>query len=218
MGIFSLAAEKGARYLCVVLPFMAIAVAVALENLLSFEKYKKYILTLAVLASLLMFVQSLRIVMSSTDYEKAIDWVQLRDPNAGILSTQPLVEQLYVRNERMVQEAPRNLVDLINLYQQGFRYLIVDPQAYISWTKDKERFTYPLIDFMEFIVKNVPPVIVFDHLNSVLLERFVLDHNQNLTQSLKFLSNTSKEGFNRIRVFDIGQCLLLLKKQAMEKI
>jgi hypothetical protein len=216
MGVFSLAAEKGVRYLCVVLPFMAIAAAVAADHMLSIKKYKTYFLAFLIGALIFMMIQSWRLTVSHTDYEKAIRWVQSHDPNAGILSTQPLVEQLYVDHEQKVQECPKNLADLISLYQKGYRYLIFDPQAYVSWTKDEQRFSFVLIDFLEFIITKTPVLVAFEHFNPILLERFVLDHNQNLPQSLRFLGYANEEGLNRIQIYDIGQSLLLMKKQAME--
>ena len=52
----------------------------------------------------------------------------------------------------------KNLSDFVNLYKQGYHYLILDPQAYISWTKDTQRFSPPLIDYLQWIYDDVPPV------------------------------------------------------------
>ena len=214
MGIFSFAAEKGARYLCVVLPFMAIAAAGSADYFLSFNKIKKFSTLVILLSCIFMGVKSFQVMISTTDYPQAVNLVLNHDPKAKILSTQPLVEQLYVKNEENVKECPKNLMDFISLYQQGYRYLILDPQVYISWTKDTHRFSQPLIDFLEFINEKVPPKAVFLHLNKTLLERFVLDHNQNLGQSIIFLSESSRGNYGQIKIYDIGQCLMLLKQQA----
>ncbi len=208
MGMFSFAAEKGARYLCVVLPFMAIAAAVAVDYFLDLP-YKRYCMGLMVLSCVFMAIQSWKIVNSTTDYANAVRLILAHDPKAKILSTQPLTEQLFVENEDDIKECPKNLQGVIDDYQQGYHYLILDPQAYVSWTKDTQRFSPPLIDFLEFIHADVPPLAVLRHLNAVLLERFVLDHNQNLSQSIKFLNSAPRQGYGLIRIYNLGQCLSL---------
>ncbi len=216
MGIFSLAAEKGARYLCVVLPLMAIAAAVSFNYFLNHAKIKKYVLALGVLACLFMAIESLIIMLSRTSYEKAVHVVRKNDPQARILSTQSLVEQLYVQDETIIKECPKNLAEFIQLYTEGYRYLVMDPQVYISWTKDTQRFNPPLIDFLEFIQQNAKPIVTLDHLNPVMLKRFVLDHNQTLGLSIQFLNVSQRFNYGQIKIYDIGQCLVMLKQQALK--
>ncbi len=216
MGIFSFAAEKGARYLCVVLPLMAIAAAVVVDFFINLFHKKTYLAAAVVLACLLMGIESLKIAGIQTDYDKAVAVILKNDPNAGILSTQSLVEQLYVKDENRIRECPKNLSDFVVLYQAGYHYLILDPQAYISWTRDTQRFSPPLIDFLESIHKYVSPLVVLKHFNSLTLKRFVLDHNQNLSQSIKFLNVAEEEGFGQIRIYDIGQSLIFFKQQASQ--
>jgi len=215
MGIFSFAAEKGARYLCVVLPFLAMAAAVAAEYFLN-SSLKKYFIVVIIVACVCMSLESLKIAQSTTNYEKAVRIIVQHDPKAKILATQFLVEQLYVPNDKDIKECPKNLADFIQLYKEGYHYLILDPQVYISWTKDTQRFSPPLIDFLEFIHSYAPPLAVLEHFNGVLLKRFVMDHNQNLLQSIKFLNLPSQEDYRQIRIYDIGQCLELLKQQALQ--
>ena len=215
MGIFSFAAEKGARYLCVVLPLMAMAAAVSADWLLSLpgKKYYKIAITLA---CLFMVWRSLSIVNSGTEYAKAVHLVISHDPKAKIVSTQPLTEQLYVQNENDIKECPKDLAGFVGLYKQGYQYLILDPQAYISWTKDSQRFSPPLINFLEDIRTYVPPLASLVHLNPVLLERFVLDHNQNLLKSVSFLKKSTQQGYGQIQIYDISQCLIFLKQRATQ--
>jgi hypothetical protein len=217
MGGFTFAAEKGVRYLCVVLPLMAMAAAVAAEYFLNMAKEKKfYVAGFIVLACLAMTVQSFKIMNSKNDYAQAVQMVLEHDPKAGILSTQSLVEQLFVDDENQVKECPKNLGDVIELYKQGYHYLILDPQVYISWTKDGQRFSPPMIDFLQSIYDHVPPVAVLNHLDPVLLRRFVLDHNQNILQSLKFLRMSAQNEYGQIRIYNLGQALMFLKQQASE--
>jgi hypothetical protein len=215
MAGFSLAAEKGARYLCVVLPLMAIAAAVSVDYFWNLNKQRVYLIGFIVLACLMMSIESSQIVNAQNDYAQAVYLVSAHDPKAGIVSTQALVEQLYVDNDHMIQECPKNLADFMELYKQGYQYLILDPQAYISWTKDTHRFSPPLIDFIQTIEDHVQPVAILNHLNPLLLKRFVLDHNKNLVQSIRFLSEAGEKGYGKIRIYHIGQALMLLKQQAL---
>ena len=89
---------------------------------------------------------------------------------------------------------PNDLYSLVDLYKQGARYLILDPQAYISWTADGRRFSPPLDDFLEITLKNVTPLQTFPHLNNILLNRFVLDHNEQILDSITFLSHAQVRG------------------------
>jgi hypothetical protein len=213
MLIFSFAAEKGARYLCVVLPFMAVAAAVVIDD--CWERYVKkraWVLTAGILAVMNMIYFSGAIATARTDYENAVQFVIGQDPQAVIVSTQPLVEGLFSANENQIVACPRDLFSLVNLYKQGARYLILDPQAYISWTADGRRFSPPLIDFLEITLKAVAPIQTFSHLNKMLLTRFVLDHNEQILDSVKFLSVARSEEYGKIRVYDLGSIFSVLQR------
>jgi hypothetical protein len=216
MAGFTLAAEKGARYLCVVLPFMAIAAAVIVEYLLRHSKKEMYVWALAGITCLTMAIESVQIVMARNDYQLAVQAVVKNAPESGILSTQAVLEQLYVSQESKIKECPKNLGDFIDLYKQGYHFLILDPQAYISWTKGHYRFRPPLIDFLQSIYDQVPPIMTLDHLNPLMLKRFVLDHNKNLGQSLKFLSQSQEQGYGKIRIYPIAPALMVLQERALK--
>jgi hypothetical protein len=213
MLIFSFAAEKGARYLCVVLPFMAAAAAVAVDECWQrFIKLRAVIITVGILAVVSMVYQSGSIAWARTDYDQAVQFITDHDPQAVIISTQPLVEGLFLNDQNQIIPCPHDLYTLGSLYKQGARYLIVDPQAYISWTNDGRRFSPPLNDFLEVVLNDVKPLQIFPHLNKVLLNRFVLDHNEQLLDSIKFLSVASSEGYGKIRVYDLGSVFLALQR------
>jgi len=93
---------------------------------------------------------------------------------------------------------------LLGFYKQGARYLIEDPQAYISWTADGRRFSPPLDGFLETALKKAKPIGTFPHLNNFLLQRFVLDHNEQILDSIKFLSLAPSAEFGKIRIYDLG--------------
>ncbi len=204
MLMFSLPAEKGARYLCVVTPFMAMAVAALVVAL--FEKTKTVSIVLSVLLISSLFYKSFQIVQSRSAYGPAMAFLNERDPNARVLSTQPWIELLYAKDKKSVYETPHQINGLFALYSNGFRYLILCPQTYISWTKDGNRFTEDLENYLPFFQFNVKPINVFEHLNQVMLERFVFEHNENLRRSIKFL-NSSDSHLGEIRIYDIKQGL-----------
>ena len=144
------------------------------------------------------------IALARTDYEKAVHFIIDHDPQAVIISTQPLVEGLFLADDKRIVACPNDLNSLVNLYKQGARYLILDPQAYITWTNNGRRFSPPLLDFLEMTLKGVEPLANFPHLNKILLNRFVLDHNEQISDSIKFLSVAQSEGYGKIRVYDLG--------------
>jgi len=208
MLMFSFAAEKGARYLCVVLPFLAAAAAVVADDCWQrYAKARRWLLMVGALAFVGMVYLSGSIAMARTDYDKAVQFITGQDPQAEILSTQPLVEALFVTDEKKIIPCPNNLYLLLSAYKQGARYLILDPQAYITWTNDGRRFSPPLDDFLETVLKDVQPLQIFPHLNNILLTRFVLDHNEQIVDSLKFLSVAKSEEYGKIRIYDLESIL-----------
>lgn len=205
MLIFSFAAEKGARYLCVVLPFVATGAALVIDDCWHrFAKARVWVFTVGTLAAMGMIYLSGSLAMARTDYETAVHFITDQDPQAVIVSTQPLVEGLYMSDEKKIFPCPNDLYSLMGLYKQGARYLILDPQAYISWTTDGRRFSPPLYDFLQITLKNVQPIQVFPHLNNILLKRFVLDHNEQILDSIKFLSVARSEEYGKIRIYDLA--------------
>ena len=158
-----------------------------------------------------MLIKSFNIVLFRSSYRSAIESILARDPNAGFLVTQPEVLNLYINPAIRVLPAPRDLPTLMSLYARGYHYLIIDPQIYVSWTADGKRFTPQLIDYMNFIRIHVPARAEFTHMNHLMLERFVLDHNENLINSLRFL-NARHQEYGKIYVYDILDCLMLLNR------
>jgi 4-amino-4-deoxy-L-arabinose transferase-like glycosyltransferase len=214
MFIFSFAAEKGARYVCVVLPFMAAATAVVIDDCWQrFIKARAWTITIVSVAVLWMIYISGSIAMARTDYEDAVHFITDHDPQAVIVTTQPLVEGLYMDVDRRMVPCPNDLYTLMGLYKQGARYLVLDPQAYISWTADGRRFSPPLDDFLETTLKNVTPLQTFSHLNNILLTRFVLDHNEQILDSLTFLSQGQFNEYGKIRIYDLGSVFSAIIKK-----
>ena len=92
--------------------------------------------------------------------------------------------------------------------------MIIDPQAYVSFTDDGWRFSPRLKGYLSFIHEHVKPIKIYPHFNQALLERFVLEHNENLERSLAFLNqNERHEPRGALLVYDVKECL-----KAMEEV
>lgn len=200
MFLFSFAAEKGARYLCAVLPFAAMTVAATVDDIYK-RSVKMFVVILVLMLGWFYFSLS-GIVFSSTAYERALQWIKSRDANAKIIATQPVVEKLFVSRELDITAMPKTLEETAMLVKDGYRYLLIDPQLYISWTQDTKRFSLSELDFIARLRTQAPLLAVVPHLNSAMLERFVLDHNQDLLISIRFLRNANNKG--NIFIYDLG--------------
>ena len=213
MLIFSFAAEKGARYVCVVIPFMVMAVASLIISLLQDQKcsaFRGYLIVLVIITLVSLTVKSFAITQIRSDYRMAMEYLMKKDKNVKVLSTQNWVQNLYTPNKKNVAACPHKLEDLIRLYSQGFRYLIVCPQAFVSYTKDGARFTFPLKYHLGFITSNIKPIKEFSHFNKIMLERFVFEHNENLERSIEFLKNNRNLGM--LRIYDLKQCVAAIAR------
>ena len=201
-----------------VLPFVSAASAIVIDD--AWQRWSSSSSRIAIVLVCLgavggMLYRSIAIAGSSTDYEKAVRFVTDRNPQAAIVSTQPLVEGLFLKSDQKIVPCPQDLPSLFDDYQQGARYLIVDPQAFISWTADGRRFSPPLNNFLEFVVRYIEPLRTFPHLNKITLQRFVLDHNEELGDSIVFLSGAQRRQDNQIRVYDLENIFVILKNKSL---
>jgi len=214
MAVFSFAADKGARYLCVFTPFMVMAASNFIIALFEEKKSNAFRLGLIVfvfITSSMLLYKTIRIANSRSDYQTAVSFLRTGDKSARVLSTQPLVQNLFT-GRLDVLKAPDTFVRAAGLFQQGgYRYLAVCPQSYISWTASGEKFDPPLVNYLNFITSSIEPIKVFPHLNSIMLERFVFEHNENLAQSIAFLKNSENQG--AIRIYDLRTCLAVIKQR-----
>jgi len=226
MGLFSLSQEKGVRYLCAVMPFMVMAAAGLIVALMEdkkspsvpfFQRGKIFQRSLIVAVALMMgahLVKGNAIAHFLTDYESSMQALVESNPRVKVLSTQHMVQKLYVDNEKDVAAAPRKLNHLAMYYMQGYRYLMMDPQVYVSYTADNNRFTPELKGYLEFVSQNVVPVKTYSHFSPALLERFVLEHNENLPQSLAFLHANKDGDLGQLKVYDIKECLAAIRNRS----
>ncbi|MBF0388194.1 MAG: phospholipid carrier-dependent glycosyltransferase [Candidatus Omnitrophica bacterium] len=204
MLIFSLPSEKGARYLCVMLPFAVMSVAYFLLSAYSLlnDAQRKYWLGFTVVMVLFMLVKTVELASAHSDYEPAVQFIEEHVPGARILATQDQVLGLYVRPYSRVMPVPANFDKLVPLYAKGYRYLVIDPQAYVGLANGV-RFRTDLRDYLAFIDRRMTPVKTFPHMNHAMLERFVFEHSENLVQSLCFLYSKDVERMSAIRIYDM---------------
>jgi len=209
MFIFSLPEEKGARYICVVLPFIVMAAAALAVEL--FEERKDSLSRIFLMVFIIFTVGTLvtkswGIVRFQSDYRPAMEYMMRENKYVKVVTSQKWVMNLYSPAIEQVRELPHILQYLISFYGHGFKYLVIDPQAYVSWTKGGVRFYPKLEDYLGYVTQFVKPIKVFSHLNPVMLERFVFEHNENLKRSIDFLALDNKE-LGTIRIYDIEACL-----------
>lgn len=206
MAGFSLPTEKGARYMVVIYPFIAMSAAYAFELFVT-RRPQWWLRRLAAAVLILMLAamtyKSYRIAQVNSDYKEAAEFLVAKDPGVKFLSTQPYVQGLYTQTRKHVAAPPFGFETLVVRYQEGYRYLVIDPQAFITWTKDGKRFLPKLDGYMTYVWRAVPPVKVYGHFDPLMLERFVFEHNQNLRRSIAFLRLAEQEGFGKLRVYDL---------------
>lgn len=215
MAIFSLPQEKGVRYLASALPFMATAAAILIHRLYEDKIFRAARIFVPVLCLFLFTGQareSFHISRFKNDYSDSIIEIRKIDPDSKFISTQSLVQRLYVENHADVVEFKYSLPYLISLYSKGYKYLIIDPQAFISFTDDQKRFSPRLKGYLQFIRTNVPAIKTYPHFNDRLFTRFVLEHNENLRQSLAFLKLNKNQNFGHLNVYDLKLCLAYIKQ------
>jgi hypothetical protein len=207
MVLFSFASEKGARYLCVMLPFIALVVAEMMSIFLfEISSLKLRRIGQALLAVLIvsLAMKSSQITFGHSDYSRSAKEILAQGQHIRYVSTQNYVQNIFVNNPDDIAGCPENFEGLLKLYQQGYRYLVLCPQAYVSWGKDDKRFNPELKGYLEFIRRSISPVKVFAHFSPALMERFVFDHNENLPRSIRFISLNKEKGFHEIRVYDLA--------------
>lgn len=206
MGIFTFASEKGARYIGVVLPFAAMCCAYCALEFLKLAGRAKY--TAAGFAFLAVLVlgmaqKSWALVSCRPDYRTSAVYINELEPRAKILSSQNQVQNLFSENREDVLEIPPTFEAFIRDYMNGYHYLVLCPQAYISMTASGQRFDPQLRTYLGMLLARFQPVKTYRHLSYDVLERFVMEHNENLTRSVKFLDRAKAEGYGALRVYDL---------------
>ncbi|HSV43602.1 MAG TPA: hypothetical protein VLJ10_03520, partial [Candidatus Bathyarchaeia archaeon] len=205
MVVFSFPEEKGVRYLCAVFPFLVMSVAYVIDYAFRHQtrKYPRMVLGLIVLLMVsLMGMKSYRIAEINSDYREAALFLLEKSPEVKFLSTQKYVMDLYVSNADQVRDVPRDFKKFLSEVSSGYEYLVLDPQAYISFPAEG-RFSTGLVSQYEYLKGHFVPLKVYDHFDPIMLERFVFEHSSNLLRSTEFLRLAKKNGFAKIYVYDL---------------
>lgn len=214
MGVFSFGQEKGARYLCCVLPLSAIVFTYQFfywHDTLLWKWSKTFLIVLLCIMTLDHANKSLLLALYPSAYRKSAQAILKINPQVKILSTQNQVQQLYLANNKNALEPPLDMRELVSLYRLGYSYLVLDPQAYISMTQDKRRFSSKLRGYLELIRSQLTPVAKYEHFYPYLFKRFVLEHNINLARSIRFIRDSQKEKYNELYVYELKNCLEFMK-------
>ncbi len=219
MLLFSFSSERGARYLCVAMPLISMSVIAFLFHLL---KTKNLYLRIGLIGVVFlmgsgMLVKSWATVQVRTDYQKSTQDLLALSSEIKAQSTQPWVMNLYTPNRKDIVSCPQNYRYFLMLYAQGYRYLIIEPQVYVSWTKTGAHFDLPLEDFLEFFLRQIKPWKTYPHFNSLVMERFVFDHNQDLRRSIEFLNLNKDHSFGELRVYNIREGLDDLQQRVLKR-
>ncbi len=213
MLLFTTATDRGARYIAVILPFMSMGAAAVIyrvyqESAIAWKKR-----ALAVFLGLMfmgLVAKAMPLVLTSSDYRTSVEYLMSRDTEVKFLSTQDIVQKLYLENRAHVRAVPEDFMRLLQDYAQGYRYLILDPQAYISFPNNDYKWGLPLKGYLSFVDKNISPEKAFPHFNRAIMERVVFEHSDNLFQSIRFLDSQELPKMSSLRIYDLQKLVPVL--------
>ena len=146
--------------------------------------------------SLGLLAKSYQVSRIDSDYLEATEYLLAKDANIKFVSTQPYIQNLFTPDKKNVGICPKRFEALMTFYGEGHRYLVQDPQAYISWTKGEDRFLPELDGYLGFVLKRIRPVKEYDNFSPIAMERFVFEHSDNLRRSIRFLKDGGKGRFS----------------------
>ncbi len=124
MLFFTMATDRGARYVAIVLPFMAMASAALIYGVyqnVQFRGRKIFLIGFLVVMLSGMIWKSTELISDVSAYKPAVDYLLQRDPDVKFVSTQDLVQKLYVNDRRNVLPVPEDVRVLIRDYTQGYQ-------------------------------------------------------------------------------------------------
>ncbi len=210
MIFFSLPMENGARYICVVLPFVVMSAAYTAVGFFNNVTSRKKRMGLALIYGVmfvLLIAKSYQIAEIRSDYKSAVEFLKTKDSKVKFISSQKFVQDLYVFDPNDVAEMPRSFENLIALFSKGYRYLVIDPQVYVSYTDDEKRFSRQLIGFYQYIINHVEPLKVYDHFGRTMMTRHVMEHSTHLVSSVEFLRLSDERGYGKLYIYDLNVCI-----------
>jgi hypothetical protein len=157
-----------------------------------------------------MIWRSVELVSDVSAYQASAEYLLEKDRSVKFVSTQDLVQRLYLVDRKNVLPVPEDILVLFQDYAKGYRYLILDPQGYISFTGSDYKWGLPLKGYVGFIDRAVAPMKTFDHFNRAVMERVVFEHSDNLIQSIRYLDSPDLAKMSSIRVYDMAVLMPVL--------
>jgi hypothetical protein len=115
-----------------------------------------------------------------------------------------------LRDRTAIKPVPEDVMALIKYHNEGYRYLVLDPQAYISFSDNAYKWGLPLKGYLGYVDKGVRPLMVFPHFDRAVMERVVFEHSDNLFQSIRFLDAQDMLKISSLRVYDLDVLAPLL--------
>ncbi len=207
MALFTLASDRGARYMAIVIPFMAMSSAAlicAVYDGMSSKGRKAAVLVLTGVMFLGMAFRSLSLASDVSAYRPSVEYLLARKGDVRFLSTQEIIQRLYLQERGNVQPAPVDPLLFLQFYAKGYRYLVIDPQAYIAYTGNDFKWGLPLESYLGFIDQHAQPIKTFEHFNRAVMERVVFEHSDNLFQSIRFLDSPDIKRMSSLRIYDLS--------------
>jgi hypothetical protein len=212
MLVFSMPSEKGARYIAVVLPFAVMTVAYVLVIALRELKGKLLVAVLctAGIMVLMMLGKSFQLSQAASAHQDAVAYLEAKGRDVKFVSSQEQVDLLYVHNRQAVKPVPQQFDKLAGMFEKGYRYMLLDPQAYVGLSNER-KFNTVLKDYIGFIDGKMQPVKVFPHMNEAFLERFVFEHSENLADSIKFMAEKDLKKAQSLRIYDLAPAVPVME-------
>jgi len=209
MGLFFFSSDRGARYIAIVLPFVAIASAVLIHTAYQTVRpvYQKFVIIFVAVMFLGLITRTFGLISDVSAYRPAVDFLTARDANVKFLSSQKIVQELYMQDRTKVDEAPQDFNEFCSFYLKGYRYLVLDPQIYISFPSKDYKWTLPLDGYLSFVDRYARPVMVFPHFNRAVMERVVFEHSDSLFDSINFLNSPDLDKMSSLRIYDMNEFL-----------
>ena len=206
---------------CKDLPLIAIAVSFIVVDLI--QSAKKPVVRNAIIGLIIIMFgihgyKSYDIMCFHNAYQESMADLRKTDNDIKVASSQFMVQKIHAASPKYVTGLPQQAQGLLILYANGFRYLVIDPQAYISYTRDGRRFSPELTGYMEMAKRVIKPVKVYPHFSDELLKRFVLEHNVNLRESLNFIQKNKTEHYGELKVYDLRTIMVVLKELQQRKV
>jgi hypothetical protein len=213
MLFFTTATDRGARYIAIVLPLMAMSSAALIYTVYQDVKHQAKVIVLVVVLFLMfsgMIWRSAELISDVSAYEPSVQYLLEKSTDVKFVTTQDLVQRLYVHDRGHVLPVPEDVFVLFQDYAKGYRYLILDPQGYISFTGNDYKWGLPLKGYVSFIERTVLPLKTFSHFNHAVMERVVFEHSDNLFQSIRYLNSPDLAKMSSLRVYDMTMVIRAL--------